>query len=389
VRTFLRYLRTLTVGLFILYLLLYAGTRFIHFPEPFSAVRLALAPPSTTPTLMPFHTISHSTNPRTWITGKERMPENVNWRGEEITFNQFLSKTQTNAFLVVRNGRLVYEWYKNSISAEKVLPSYSIAKTLTSIMIGQLIAQGKIREDQKFVDFFPVYKTGGSFDRITIKDLLDMQSGLAVDDHYPTKFFEFANGISQLYATTDLDFFLKNNRKMKWEPGQVTEYASFDTQLLGFIIKKVSGTSVSDFFEREVWKPIGSKENATWNLDHPGGTEKTFCCFNATARDFARIGELLLNDGLNTHTGVRIISKEWLKRLATSTSEYTLSWAYGAQIWHPYPGTSMMAGLHGQYIYIQPSANVVIVKLSNEPTITGDTSFYTVPVLHEIASAEN
>ena len=82
---------------------------------------------------------------------------------------------------------------------------------------------------------------------------------------------------------------------------------------------------------------------------------------------------------------VQIIPKVWVERLSKPTSEATLHWAYGAQIWHPYPDTYMMAGLHGQFIYIQPIARVVIVKLSDEPTINQDPALYTVPVLHEIA----
>jgi CubicO group peptidase (beta-lactamase class C family) len=334
---------------------------------------------------MPFHSISQSSDPRLWKTGNEIMPTRVSWNGDYITFDQYLAKTQTNAFLVVRDGLLTYEWYKKSISAKTILPSYSVAKTLTSIMIGQLVAEGKIEENQTFVEFFPQYKTGDNFDKITIKHLLDMQSGLAVSDQYPSKFPEFANGISQLYATRDLNYFIVHHRKMKWEPGDVTEYASSDTQLLGLIIKKISGGSVADYFEKNVWQRIGAGGDATWNVDYLGGIEKTFCCFNAIARDFALIGQLLLDNGINTITGAQIIPRVWLERLSKPTSEATLHWAYGAQIWHPYPDTYMMAGLHGQFIYIQPKDHVVIVKLSDEPTINQDPALYTVPVLREIA----
>jgi CubicO group peptidase (beta-lactamase class C family) len=100
----------------------------------------------------------------------------VNWGGQQIAFNDFLSRTSTNAFLVLRDGVITYEWYNKSTTVHTRLPSYSMAKTLTSLMIGQLIAQGNIKESDTFVKYFPKYRTGGNFDNVTIQNLLDMEA---------------------------------------------------------------------------------------------------------------------------------------------------------------------------------------------------------------------
>jgi CubicO group peptidase (beta-lactamase class C family) len=249
-------------------------------------------------------------------------------------------------------------------------------------MIGQLISAGKISESDTFVKYFPQYKTGGDFDNVTIRSLLDMQAGVGVSDNYPSGPSGWGVGIAQMYATTDLNFFLQHNRKMSWAPGTKSEYRSVDTQMLGFIIKKVTGMSVVDYFSKNVWQPIGAADSAYWNVDHVGGLEKTFCCFNATARDYARIGQLILDDTGN------VISPDWLKRLTAPVTTLDHNWGYGAQVWHPFTGVTMLLGLHGQYVYVHPSTNTVIVKLSDEPTNSGNDEALTVEVLQSLVSGK-
>ena len=381
--------RNIIVALLAVYILLFSATRIIHYPEPIATIRLGLAPASKTPTLMPSHIIEPATTPVPWSTGKEAMPDNVNWGGEKISFDEFLSKTSTNAFLVIRDGVITYEWYNKSTNAQTRLPSYSVAKTMTSLMIGQLIAQGKIKESDTFVKYFPQYRTGGSFDKITIQNLLDMQSGVGVIDDYPTGPSGWGVAIAQMYATTDLNFFLEHNRKMSWDPGTKAEYRSVDTQMLGFIIHKVTGMKVADYFSQHIWQPIGAEDSAFWNVDHVGGLEKTFCCFNATARDYARVGALILNNGASRVGTANLINATWMTRLATPVVTLDHGWEYSAQIWHPFTETMMMLGLHGQFILIYPKTHTVIVKLSNEPTDSGNSEELTTNILHDIATAAN
>ena len=381
--------RNIIVALLAVYILLFSATRIIHYPEPIATIRLGLAPASKTPTLMPSHIIEPTTTPVPWSTGKEAMPDNVNWGGEKISFDEFLSKTSTNAFLVIRDGVIKYEWYNKSTNTQTRLPSYSVAKTMTSLMIGQLIAQGKIKESDTFVKYFPQYRTGGSFDKITIQNLLDMQSGVGVIDDYPTGPSGWGVAIAQMYATTDLNFFLEHNRKMSWDPGTKAEYRSVDTQMLGFIIHKVTGMKVADYFSQHIWQPIGAEDSAFWNVDHVGGLEKTFCCFNATARDYARVGALVLNNGASRVGTANLINATWMTRLATPVVTLDHGWEYSAQIWHPFTETMMMLGLHGQFILIYPKTHTVIVKLSNEPTDSGNSEELTASVLHDLALSKN
>ena len=336
---------------------------------------------------MPAHIIEPADVRSAWSTAKAQMPATVEYDGEEISLEKFMTETKTNAFLVIKDGKLVYENYFNGKDKDTLLPTYSVAKTLTSIMIGQLISAGKLKESDTFVSILPEYKVGTDFDKVTIKDLLDMNSGIGVSDNYPTGPSGWGVGIAQMYASTDVPWWLHHNQKMWEKPGTKPEYRSVNTQLLGMVIKKLAGTTVSEYFQKNVWQPIGAQNQAKWNVDHVGGIEKTFCCFNATARDFARVGQLFVNNGAANIGGPSVISASYLKRMTTPAVTLDYGWGYGAQTWHPFPDTTLLLGLHGQYIYVQPKDHVVVVKLSDLPTSADGISSKILPVLQQIASS--
>jgi len=381
----IKLLRRSIITVLVLYLALFGLTKAIRYPEPIAAIRLGLAPASKTPDLMPWHEIAPATKPIDIPRDKEEMPSEVQYKKAPLAWNDFLSETKTNAFLVIRNGVLTYEWYKDGFAADTRFPSYSVAKTMTSIMIGQLIAAGKIKESDYFVDYFPEYKNGTDFDKVTIKSLLDMQSGVGVSDNYPTGPQGWGVAIAQMYATTDLNWFLGNNRKMAFAPGTSAEYRSVDTQMLGMIIKKVTGMRITDYFSENVWQKVGAEFPATWNVDRVGGTEKTFCCFNASARDYARVGLAILNGGYSGSN--QIITRDWLNRMKTPVVTLDHGWGYAAQVWHPFPNISMALGLHGQFIFVDPESRTVIVKLSDNPT-GSDNEEPTAEVLYALSQAK-
>ena len=361
----MKILRKILSILFVLYFALWGFTKVIHYPNPYNTVKLGLAPASKTPDLMPANTIAPSTNPITLAIANEKLPATVAWNGKQISWQEFLDNSYTNVFLVLRNGVLTYQYYRDGFTPTTRLPSYSVGKSMTSIMVGQLIAAGKIKESDKFVDFFPEYKNGTSFDRVTIGQLLDMRGGVGVSDNYPSGPQGWGLAIAQMYATTDLNWFIKHNRKMAFEPGTQASYRSVDTALVGMVIKKVTGMSVSDYFSKNVWQPVGALTPATWNIDRKGGVEKTFCCFNATGEDYAKVGLMLMNNGMVGST--RVLDLNWIKRMSTSIERLD-GWGYSAFTWHPYPNIDMMDGLHGQYVFIDRATRTVIVKLSDVPT---------------------
>lgn len=380
----LKLIRRVVVVLLILYLALFGLTKAIRYPEPIAAIKLGLAPASKTPDLMPFHIIKATAGESTpWLSGTSEEINEVTWGGIKISFDEFLANTQTNAFLVIRGGKITYEKYLNGKTESTVLPSYSVAKTMTSLVIGQLIDEGKIKESDTFVKIFPEFKADSSFDQVTIKDLLDMNSGIGVSDNYPTGPSGWGVAIAQMYATTDMNFFMKNNRKMREKPGTYPEYRSVNTQMLGLIIQKVTGNRLADEFSDRIWKKVGAEYDATWNVDKVDGHEKAFCCFNAVARDYARVGLALMSGS------PKIASTSWKARLSNPVVNLDYGWGYAAQMWHPYPGINLMMGLHGQYIYQDALHDTVIVKLSDMPTSADGISDKIAAVLREISEKKS
>jgi CubicO group peptidase (beta-lactamase class C family) len=376
----IKLIRRVLVAVLVIYLALFGLTKAIRYPEPIAAIKLGLAPASKTPDLMPFHYIVAA--PSTfapWKDGAKEEIGQVTWNGKKQDFEIFLKETNTNAFIIIRNGKITYEQYWNGKTQSTVLPSYSVAKTMTSLLIGQLIDEGKIKESDTFVSILPKFKANSSFDKVTIRDLLDMNSGIGVSDNYPTGPSGWGVAIAQMYATTDMNWFLMNNRKMKEEPGTFPEYRSVNTQMLGMIIQKVTGRSLAEEFTDRVWQKVGADYDATWNVDSAAGHEKAFCCFNATARDYARVGQALMSGE------PKIASTSWKARLSLPVVTLDYGWGYGAQMWHPYPGVNLMLGLHGQYIYQDALHDTVIVKLSDMPTSADGISSKVAVVLREIS----
>ena len=151
---------------------------------------------------------------------------------------------------------------------------------------------------------------------------------------------------------------------MHFVPGSQGDYRSIDTQLLGMVLTRVTGRPLADLLAERLWRPMGAETAATWNLDTPGGTEKAFCCLNATARDVARIGQQVLDAG-SSHS---VIPPAWVARIARPPTHPVDGWGYSAQWWQRDPQGSpdfAAVGIHGQYLYIDPARRVVIVKLSD------------------------
>ncbi|MFT3944535.1 MAG: serine hydrolase [Ancrocorticia sp.] len=324
----------------------------------------------------------------------DKIPGTVPWKGSDIPLDEMLDVTNSRAFLVVHDGKIVYEWYSEGVDGESGLSSWSVAKSVVSLMIGQAIGRGDLSEDDLLVDVLPELRTraegpAGSaasptpydevtydvatydvatYDEVTVRDLLDMASGIDVSENYNP--WWPVNGTARLLLSTDLPGYLSlpENQQLAFEPGSQGEYRSVDTQLLAMIVAKVNDRPLSEVASTDLWTPLGAESGATWNLDREGGTEKGFCCLNATARDFAKIGQMVLDNGRVGDT--QVVPAEWIERISTPSGLKLGDWNYSAQWWHSpnSDGDFTAIGVYGQYIYVDPDARTVIVKLSDHGT---------------------
>lgn len=304
--------------------------------------------------------------PQPWMEdslfGKLKMPES------EV---KELEKYQTLSFLVVKHGKLIYEEYWAGYSAASATNSWSMAKSIISILTGCAIKEGKIKSvDQNVGDFLPEYKNTG----LKIKHLLTMSSGINFKEQYINPYGYAAKA---LYGT-DL---VKLHKKYRVNniPGKHFSYLSGNSQLLAFVLLKATGKTVSEYASEKLWKKIGAEHPAYWSLDKQGGNEKGFCCFHSNARDFAKVGQLMLQKGI---WGTDTIIPYWYYKKSISLAP-TLQKdgkpndLYGYQWWIvKYKGLDIFyaRGIDGQYIIDIPAKDMVIVRLGrkrNETKVNG------------------
>jgi CubicO group peptidase (beta-lactamase class C family) len=341
----------------------WAATWALDVPDPIHLLLLATAQPSAIGALFPQRAIPASPHPIPLVTQDRPYPQSITWKGQKVTVPQFLQMTKTNAFLALRDGVLIKEWYADGIAATTPLASWSVAKSIVSLLVGQSIAAGRLQESDRVIDLLPRMRNAGLDPRITVSDLLDMTSGIDVPETYDA--WRFWHGTTDMYLTQDLRQFVEQHVGLSSVPGRHGDYRSIDTQLLGDILVTIEGQHLANILSEGIWGPMGAQQAGSWNLDRPGGMEKAFCCINAVARDFARIGKLVLDEG--RVDGRQVVPAEWIHRLETPAALPVDGLGYSAQWWQvPGPDDDVAAiGIYGQYVYVNRDRHVVIVKLSD------------------------
>jgi CubicO group peptidase (beta-lactamase class C family) len=332
-------------------------------PNPITLAALAIIDPSSVGTWFSSRKVAAAPSSRALPVRSAALPPRVSWKGRSVPLAEMLEATHTNALLVTQDGVLIHEWYRPGAGPATLFPSWSVAKSVVSLLVGQTIAAGKLAETDPVATLLPYLRAEPAFGRITVRDLLDMTSGLAVPENYDP--WDPLTGTAGLYLTRDIRAFVRDHATLSSKPGSTGQYRSIDTEILGLILAEVEKKPLADLLSERIWKPMGAQANATWNLDRPGGTEKAFCCLNAVARDFIRLGLMVADRG--RVGGASIVPARWIERIETPARREVDGWPYSAQWWHVPEGDDDISaiGVYGQYVYINRDTGTVIVKLSD------------------------
>jgi CubicO group peptidase (beta-lactamase class C family) len=287
-------------------------------------------------------------------------------------FDGFLRQTDTLSFLVVHDDRLVYERYFGGSDREALHTSWSVAKSVLSTLVGIAIEEGVIRSvDDPVTDYLPeLARRDPRFERITLRHLLTMSSGLR---YWETDFpWPFADD-SYTYYGTNLREIAIDDTRIERRPGEEFHYNNYNPLLLGLVLERVTGMSVAEYTSTRLWQPLGVESKATWNLDsEESAFEKMESGFNATAADYARFGLAFLHDG--EWAGSRIVSRQWVRAataLDTTTDpadRYQYFWWVDVER----AGRFYALGNLGQYIYVAPDTDAVIVRTGSDWGIDND-----------------
>ncbi len=279
---------------------------------------------------------------------------------------EMLVKTHSGSYLIFRNDSLVTEHYFNGIQDSTRTNSFSMAKTITTLLT-QIAIQDKIvgSWDDQVIKYVPWIK-GKYANELTLRHLSTMTAGLDWDEGYASPF-----GITaKAYYSSDIEGVMRTVDVVE-KPGEKFEYQSGSTQLLGFVLQaaineavktnRIAVKTVSEFAQEKLWKRIGAEHSAYWSLDKENGKELSYCCFDATSRDFGKLGLLVMHHGKN-YMGEQLVDSSFL---AMAQQPYK-SLNYGHSFWLGEIGGikfSYFQGLGGQYIVLpKDNENMVVVR---------------------------
>lgn len=291
---------------------------------------------------------------------------NRDFNSTNISLDSFAKIHKTEALLIIRNDTILYENYKKGLDRTSTFSSFSMVKPIVSTLIGIAIDEGKIKSENDFiVDYLPEFRDKVGWEKITIKNLLQHTSGIRFTDAELNPISDNA----EFYWGNDLREKMLN-LTLECPPNTKFRYSSENTLLLGYIIEKITGGSISKYLEEKIWKPLGMEAPASWSLDRNDdkAIEKSFCCLQARAIDFAKFGRLYLNDG--KWNGNQIISGKWVQNSTHSDPTgnnkhfYNNNWGIGPLKY----GSYFAVGLYGQYLYLYPEKNIIIVRFGDTET---------------------
>lgn len=280
-------------------------------------------------------------------------------------FEKYLTRLKTIGLVVIKDRNLIFEKYWQGYSDSSLSNSFSAAKSITSLLIGAAIHDGKISSVNDAVGKYLPEFTEGEKAKVKIVDLLTMSSGSNWNESYANPL----SATTELYYGSDV-YKVATSVDIVKTPGTYHYYKSGDTQLLGLIVEKATGKNMADYASEKLWKPLGAEHPALWSEDKPGGHIKAYCCFNTNASDFARIGQFMLDSG--KVNGMSVIDSAYFKASITPcmiSDEMGKPCNYYGYQWWTIPNDPEIfyaRGILGQYIICIPSKQMVIVRLGEK-----------------------
>jgi CubicO group peptidase (beta-lactamase class C family) len=298
--------------------------------------------------------------------------------GEAVDYDQWADGTFTNALLVLKDGQVVFEDYRNRMTADTPHIAFSMTKTITAMLVGQALDRGEIASLDDLASKYVPALADGAYGKATLRNIMEMRSGADIEERYD--FGENPSLAGQIHR----DAIVLNQRRFadfavgigqRSEPGSTFNYATLDTAVLGWVLEEATGEKLEDLMEQRIWQPLGAEHDGHFMADGPVGDGRALngMGFNATLRDFARLGQLLLDDGMVGET--RVLPAGWVAQMTAMKPTGAPAGegfpGYGLQTWQVdgEAGAYAAVGLAGQFIYVHPATRTVVVKLSYYPPV--------------------
>lgn len=283
-----------------------------------------------------------------------------------IDVDVYMNDQRAAGLLIIQDGKIRLEKYGLDFSANGHWTSFSVAKSITSTLVGAAIKDGFIRSiNDKVSDYIPDLK-GSIYDDVTIKQLLTMTSGAKWNEDYADPKSDVALFDKQK-PEPGIDVTVSYMRKLKREAPAGTKwvYKTGETNLVGVLVSSATKKKLSDYLSEKIWRPFGMEQNASWILGATGH-EISGCCVQASTRDFARFGLFILGGG--KAGGKAVLPGGWIAQATKKhATTYDAEIGYGYQWWVLNDGSFMARGIFGQGIFIDPKRKLIIASNSNWP----------------------
>lgn len=302
---------------------------------------------------------------------EKTLPSSYQYNSENKGIEDFIEKTSTTALFVIKNNTINFEHYYQGTAATDHRISWSTAKSFLSALFGIAIEEGHIKSVEDAVtDYAPQLK-GSGYDGVRIKDVLQMSSGIGFNEDY-MDFNSDINRFGRMFALGGSQDELAASLKNQRQPGSYHHYVSLDTHVLGMVLRGATNQSIADYFNLKLWSKIQPEASALYSVDSHN-EPSVLGGLNLRTRDFARFGQLYLNNG--NWNGQQIVPAKWVERSTTPDAPHLIpgkrdnssrTLGYGFQWWIPERADQefLAIGVYGQYIYINQKLGVVIVKNS-------------------------
>lgn len=288
-----------------------------------------------------------------------------------LDLDAYMKKQRTAAMVILIDGKVVTEEYGLGFGPEGKWTSFSVAKSLTSTMVGAAIKDGHIKSlDDKVTDYIDGLK-GSAYDDVTVRQLLTMTSGVKWNEDYTDPNSDVAR-FNEHKAENGLDATVSYMRKLPREApaGQKWVYKTGETNLIGVLVSEATGKPLAEYLSEKVWSRFGMEQDATWLLGSTGH-EISGCCIQASTRDFARFGLFIMNGA--KVDGESILPDGWMVEAGSKQADIGAPGkGYGFQWWTYDDGSYAAQGIFGQGIFIDPARKLVIASNSNWPSATDE-----------------
>jgi len=283
-----------------------------------------------------------------------------------MTTDEYFEKQSVAGLLVIKNGNIVYERYGLGNTEHSVWGSFSVAKSVTTMLVGAAIRDGYIASvDEKVTDYLPRLK-GSSYDESTIRNILQMSSGVQWDEDYADP--ESDINSTKWWATLGTYAYLGAKFRDS-APGELFNYNTAETNLVGTVLRSAIGNNLATYLTEKIWRPFGMESDANWMLTEIGGGEWGGCCISATLRDYGRLGLFALANG-RLADGTSVLPDDWME---DSTAPSIGNAGYGYLWWLHDDGNFSARGIFGQGIYINKEEGVVIALHSARPVASEES----------------